>query len=111
MSGRATPGVPEITLSPGPQTLNGDQALVYLQGKDLPDDAERAKRQQGFLYAMYRQALGPSNLLANPSTLNVVVENTETNMSGVQMVQLAGRVKALKDSGVPIEVNKVPGGE
>lgn len=111
MSGRATPGGPEITLSPGPQTLSGDQALVYLQGKDLPDDAERAKRQQGFLYAMYRQALGPSNLLANPSTLNVVVENTETNMSGVQMVQLAGRVKALKDSGVPIEVNKVPGGE
>ena len=32
VSGRATPGGPEITLRPGPQTLDGDQALVYLQG-------------------------------------------------------------------------------
>jgi LCP family protein required for cell wall assembly len=111
VSGRATPGGPVITLNPGPQTLNGDQALVYLQGRDLPDDAERAKRQQGFLYAMYRQALGPSNLLTNPSTLNVVLENTETNMSGVQVVQLAGRVRTLKDSGATMETGTVPGEE
>jgi polyisoprenyl-teichoic acid--peptidoglycan teichoic acid transferase len=109
VSGRATPGGPEITLYPGLQTLNGGQALVYLQGKDLPDDAERAKRQQDFLYAMFRQALGPSNLLANPSTLDVVLENTETNLSGVQMLQLASRVKALKDSGAPVEVHTLPG--
>ena len=88
-SGRASPGGPTITLHPGPQTLNADQALVYLQGKDLPSDAERAKRQQSFLYAMFRQSLGPLNLLANPTALNAVFENTATNMSSVQMVQLA----------------------
>lgn len=99
VSGRATPGGPEITLRPGPQALNGGQALVYLQGKDLTRDAERAERQRDFLYAMFRQALGPSNLLANPSTLNAVLRNIDTNMSSVQMVQLAGRIRELKDSG------------
>jgi LCP family protein required for cell wall assembly len=111
VSGRVTPGEPEITLRPGPQALNGDQALVYLQGKDLQGDAERAKRQQGFLYAMYRQALGPMNLLANPSTLKVVLENTETDMSGIQMAQLAGRVRTLKNSDTPIKTGTVPGEE
>jgi hypothetical protein len=38
---------------------------------------------------MFRQSLGPSNLLANLTALNAVFENTETNMSSVQMVQLA----------------------
>jgi polyisoprenyl-teichoic acid--peptidoglycan teichoic acid transferase len=101
-SGQAAPGGPVVTLAPGQQTLDGDQALVYLHGEDLTDDATRAKRQQDFLYVMFRQALGPLNLLANPSTLSVVLKNTETNMSGAQVVQLASRVRALKDSGAPI---------
>jgi len=111
VSGRTFPGGPTLALSPGPKKLNGDQALVYLQGKDLPNDAERAERQQQFLYLMFRQALAPSNLLTNPSTLNTVSENVETNMSSVQMVQLAGRVRKLKDSGAPLKTGTVPGRE
>lgn len=105
MSGRAVPGGKEVTLPQGQQTVGGEEALVYLQGKDLPDDAERAKRQQDFLYAMFRQTLGPSNLLANPASVKVVLDNTETNMSGVQTVQLIGRVRALKGSGEPVVVS------
>jgi anionic cell wall polymer biosynthesis LytR-Cps2A-Psr (LCP) family protein len=89
-----TPGEPEVTLRAGPKTLDGDQVLVYLQGQDLPDDAQRAKRQQGFIYATFRQALGPSNLLAHPSypsTLGSVLDNIETNTSGVQLTQLVRR--------------------
>lgn len=107
--GRVASGEPEVALRAGPQTLDGDQALVYLQGNDLPDDAQRADRQQNFLYAMFRQALGPSNLLAHPSTLGTVLENTETNMSGVQLAQLIGRARALKGTGAPIETGAVPG--
>ena len=111
VSGRAAPGGAQMTLAAGPQKLDGDQALVYLQGTDLPNDAERAERRQGFLYAMFRQALGPSNLLTNPTTLSAVAENTETNMSSAQMVQLAGRIGALRGSAAPLETGAVPGRE
>ncbi len=107
--GRVASGEPEVTLRAGPQTLDGDQALVYLQGQDLPNTAQRAARQQNFLYAMFRQALGPSNLLAHPSTLGTILENIETDMSGVQLAQLVGRVRALKDAGTPVETGAVPG--
>lgn len=102
-SGRAAPGGPLLTLRPGRQTLDGDEALVYLQGNDLPSGAGRAVRQQDFLNAMLRQALGPSNLIANPSTLRVLSENTETNMGSLQLVQLVSRVRALEESGTPIQ--------
>lgn len=107
VSGRATPGEPIMTLRPGPQTLDGDQAIVYLQGNDLLTDAERAKRQQSFLYAMFRQALGPSNLLANPTALGTGSENVETNLSSVQMVQLAGRIRELKVSDAPPKTDTI----
>jgi LCP family protein required for cell wall assembly len=104
MSGRLAPGGAEVTLPQGRHTLDGDQALVYLQGGDLTDDEQRAKRQVNFLYAMFRQALDPSNSLANPATVKVVVENTDTNLSSVQTVQLMGHVTTLKESGASISV-------
>ena len=104
MSGQAAQGGAEVTLPQGQQTLDGDQALVYLQGGDLTDDAQHAKRQVNFLYAMFLQALDPSNALANPSTVKVVVENTDTNLSIVQTVQLIGHVTTLKESGASITV-------
>ncbi len=58
--------------------------------------------------AMFEQALGPSNLLANPSTLDAVLENTETNMSGVQMLQLGARVRTLREAGTLEEVGTLP---
>lgn len=58
---------------------------------------------------MFRQALGPSNLLAHPSTLGTILESIETDMSGVQLAQLVGRVRALKDAGTPVETGAVPG--
>jgi anionic cell wall polymer biosynthesis LytR-Cps2A-Psr (LCP) family protein len=97
-SGRTYPGGPLLTLRPGQQTLDGDQAIVYLQGNDLQTDAERAKRQQRFLYSMFRQTLAPSNLLTNPAALVTWSDNVETNMSSVQVAQLASRIRKLKES-------------
>ena len=71
-----------------------------------PSDAARAKRQQDFLYAMFRQALGPLNVLANPSTVKAVYENTETNMSGVQLIQLASRLRALEAAGESVSITE-----
>jgi polyisoprenyl-teichoic acid--peptidoglycan teichoic acid transferase len=111
VSGRASSTGSEITLSPGPQTLDGDRVLLYLQGKDLRDDVERAERQRDFLHALFRQALRPSNLLSNPATLPTVLKHTQTNMGSVKTVQLANRIRALEDSDAPIETGTVPARE
>jgi LCP family protein required for cell wall assembly len=108
VSGHAAIGGPVLTLHPGPQTLNGDQALVYLQGTDLRSDAERAERQQAFLSAMFAQALDLRNLLSEPSTVKTLLENAETNMNTLEAVQLAGRLRELEDSDDPIEARVVP---
>jgi polyisoprenyl-teichoic acid--peptidoglycan teichoic acid transferase len=109
LSGQARAGGPELTLGPGLQVLNGDQTLVYLQGSDLRSSVERAERQQVFLRAMFSQALGPANLLSHPATLDAMREHAETNMGSAELIQLTGRVRALKDSGASLEVATVPG--
>jgi LCP family protein required for cell wall assembly len=111
VSGRAEVGGPLVTLRPGPQTLNGDQALVYLQGTDLSSDAERAKRQQAFLSTTFAQALDLRNLLSEPDTVKTVLENAQTNMNSLEAIQLAGRLRALKESDDPIEARMIPGRE
>jgi LCP family protein required for cell wall assembly len=107
--GQARPGGPKLTLEPGTQMLSGNQALVYLQGRDLLSEAERAERQQAFLMSMFRQALGPTSLLSNPNTLETLLQHVETNMGTVEVVQLAARAKALNDSGVSTETGMLPG--
>jgi len=111
VSGQASYEGPEITLDPGPQTLNGSQTLVYLQGADLQNEVARAGRQQDFLYEMFRQALDPRNVLSDPSTLNVVLEYSETNMSIVEVVQLVGLAKAAENSDVPVSRGTIAGRE
>jgi LCP family protein required for cell wall assembly len=105
VSGRAAPEGPEITLSPGRQKLDGAQALVYLQARDLRGGAEILKRQQTFLYTMFRQALGVSNLLASPDTFVELSENVETDMRWIQEAQLVARILKLKGKDETLEIN------
>ena len=110
-TGRASVQGPEITLRPGTQTLDGDQTLVYYLGEDAWGEAERTKRQLDLLYAVYRQAFGPANLVSDPNTVGAVFEHTDTNMSPVETLQVVGRVRASKDAGVPLQTGTVPGQE
>jgi LCP family protein required for cell wall assembly len=109
VSDRSVPGGPIMTLRPGYQRLNGDQTLVYLQGSDLQDDVKQAKRQQELLYTMFSQALSPGTLIFEPTTLRTLFENVETNMSAPEAIQLASRMRAIKDSDVRLDVGMVPG--
>lgn len=111
VSGRAAVGGTPITLKEGTQILDGDEALVYLQGQDLSDNTQRAERQRDFLYAMFRQALAPRTVLSNPTTLTTVLANTETNLSAPEALQLMTRLKALEDSGMSVRAGVVPGRE
>jgi LCP family protein required for cell wall assembly len=111
MSGRSFPDGPLLTLRPGPRTLDGDQALVYLQGEDLSSNLERAERQRIFLYATLRQAFEIRNLLSNPTTVYAVIKNTQTNMSSIETIRLAGYIRALDGSDAPLQMDTIPGRE
>jgi len=111
VSGRVAAGDAPITLNKGTQILGGDEALVYLQGQDLPNNTQRAERQRDFLYAMFRQALAPRTLISNPTTLTTVLANTETNLSALEALQLAIRLKAMEDAGMSVQAGAVPGRE
>lgn len=111
VSGRVVAGGPLVTLERGPQTLEGEESLVYLQGLDLPNNVLRAERQRDFLYAMFRQALSPRTLVSNPTTLTTVLAYTETNLSAPEAFQLANRLRVLEDSGMSIQAGAVSGRE
>ncbi len=107
--GRASIGGPELELRPGRQVLDGDEALVYLQGRDLSSDVERAERQRAFLSAMLGQALSLRNLAVNPASVGAVSRHARTNMSAVEAMQLAARLRVLSDSGLAAESGIMPG--
>lgn len=108
ISGRVTRGGAPITLKTGTQLLDGNEALVYLLGQDLPDNVQRAERQRDFLYAMFRQALAPRTLISNPTTLTTVLSYTETNLSAPEALQLAIRLRVLEDSGMSVQTGTMP---
>jgi LCP family protein required for cell wall assembly len=111
ISGRASIGGAQLTLQPGLQKLNSDEILVYLQGEDLPSSAERAKRQQAFLYSMFGQAFSVENLLSNPTTLNALLDHSQSNISGLEAIQFASRLRGLKNSGASVHAQVIPGQE
>jgi anionic cell wall polymer biosynthesis LytR-Cps2A-Psr (LCP) family protein len=106
--GKASVGGPLITLSPGTQTLDGDQILVYLQGQDLSSETDLVNRQWEVLFATFEQALGPGRLLSHPTTVGALLEQTETNMTPLEAVQLAIRFQALRGGDTTTEVDATP---
>lgn len=109
MRGRAPDTGAEVMLQPGVRVLDGDQAVLYLHWDgDEQNVAERVERQQRFLAAVFRQAFTPPHVFST-ATRRAVFENADTNMGAVELVQLAGRVRALENAGVPQESATIPG--
>lgn len=109
--GKASIGGPNLTLRPGSQVLNGDQALVYLQGEDLPNEQERAERQQVFIHSMLRQALDPGTLLRNPTTIGTLFKHVQTNTSPIEAIEVASRLRTLESFDAAGEAQILPGRE
>lgn len=102
----------EVTLRPGFQTLDGDEALAYVRWRgDERGDIGRVERQQDFLYQVVTQAIEPSNLTRLPKVRSAVLENVDTNMSTVELLQLGARARALKEAGAGEKWGLVPGRE
>lgn len=79
-----------IDLQPGPQHLNGAQALAYVRFRsDAAGDLGRIERQQKFLLAAADQALRLGNVLKLPDLVGEVRAAVRTNLSPREMLSLA----------------------
>lgn len=98
-----------ITLAPGQQVLNGDQALAvcrYRYGY-LMADIQRQYVQQSFLKAMVKECTAPGNWTKLPAVYDAAMDNMVTNLSGANLRYLA--LKALLGGLGDIEQNTLPG--
>lgn len=72
---------PYINLDPGLQTLNGDEALMYLRFRSYKDgDLGRVKAQQVFMKEFMKQILKPKNLLTLPKMVKTYYDYVDTNV-------------------------------
>lgn len=82
-----------VSLSPGEQELNGEEALAYVRYRGGPTaDIGRVGRQQRFLQTLASQAVSVKKLPRLPATAWAVWNNTETNMNPVEAGFFAARV-------------------
>ncbi|MGD9496661.1 MAG: M56 family metallopeptidase/LCP family protein [Armatimonadota bacterium] len=77
-----------IHLQPGPQLLNGEQALGFVTYRWRDSDAARQKRQQQFLQALIDQRLSGANVPLIVQVMPRLLDAVETDMSLREAVDL-----------------------
>lgn len=99
---------PYIHLDPGMQTLNGDEALMYLRFRSYKDgDLGRVKAQQVFMKEFIKQILTPKNLLALPKMVKTYYDYVDTNVPFEAVVK--GAMSAKKIDLENMKIATLPG--
>ena len=97
----------EIHIEPGPQRLNGRQAVRFLRWRsDGRGDIGRVERQRMFLAELAKQALRPEALLRWPAMAGVIREAVRTDFSFHELAYLGWR--ALRSGPQAVELRKAP---
>ncbi|MDD3925929.1 MAG: LCP family protein [bacterium] len=105
-----------IDLQPGPQHLNGEQAMGFVRFRhDVMGDITRIGRQQQFVKAVSKRFMCAYNIARMPSLLEQLRDNVETDMPTKDLIALAKIVKkedqlAMKSAtlpGVPTNIGGV----
>ncbi|WP_080843977.1 LCP family protein [Cytobacillus gottheilii] len=74
-----------ITLLPGEQILDGEEALALARTRKLDNDIERGKRQQEILKAIIKRSLSAGSITKYGDVIDAVGNNMETDLSFEQM--------------------------
>jgi LCP family protein required for cell wall assembly len=83
-----------INLQPGPQHLNGDQAVGFIRFRhDATGDIARMKRQQQFVRAMATRLLDPVNLPKLPWIVSELRRQVQTNLPDADVLYLAKEMR------------------
>jgi LCP family protein required for cell wall assembly len=82
-------GTMRVEIPAGRQHMDGVQALQYVRSRHGASDFERATRQQQVMTALVGRMTAPKNWPRLCSVLLAVVENVETNLGPVEMLQVS----------------------
>ncbi|MGM9945761.1 MAG: LCP family protein [Lysinibacillus sp.] len=74
-----------VSLQPGLQTLNGQQALALARTRKQDNDIERGKRQQEILKAIITKAASASAITKYDDVLEAIGDNMKTDMTFKEM--------------------------
>jgi polyisoprenyl-teichoic acid--peptidoglycan teichoic acid transferase len=74
-----------VILQPGPQILNGEEALAYARTRKIDSDIERGKRQQEVIKAIINKASSAKSITKYDNVIEAVGENMETDLSFKEM--------------------------
>lgn len=91
-----------IYLPPGPQHLNGDQALEYVRSRhaDLVGDIGRTQRQQGVLEALKKKLNIPTVFNRLPALFHDLTGKVYTDLSEQELLSIANFARTLPASGI-----------
>ncbi|HEY9617019.1 MAG TPA: LCP family protein [Microcoleaceae cyanobacterium] len=88
----------KIELSPGLQTLNGDQAEQFARFRhDGYGDIGRVQRQQALLRALRKQIMNPMIIPRIPSLIQAMQKYVDTNLSFEEMLALVSAGRRIGD--------------
>lgn len=93
-------GTMRIEIPAGPQHMDGERALQYVRSRHSASDFERAARQQQVTMALARRLSAPENWLRLPTVCWAVLENVQTNLGPVQMLQVSVAVLQVGADGI-----------
>jgi LCP family protein required for cell wall assembly len=86
---RTDTGRRRLEVQPGMQHMDGPTAAMYVRSRHGRSDWSRTRRQQAVLLALQRELAKPSGLLLLPELLAAAEGAVETNMSRLELIQLA----------------------
>lgn len=88
----------KIDLSPGLQTLNGDQAEQFarFRGDDL-GDIGRVQRQQALMKALRKKLTSPAIIPKIPGLIQAMQQYIDTNLSTEELMALVGAGRKLSE--------------
>ncbi len=78
-----------ISLKPGQQTLNGEEALALARTRKIDNDIERGKRQQEIIKATMLKAASLKSISKFDDVFDAVGSNMKTNLTFEEMKYLA----------------------
>ena len=95
-------GVKYATVKKGLQKLDGRHALTFVRTRHTLVDGDfgRMRNQQAFIKALASQALSLQSVFNAGSIINAVASNLDTDMTPMQLADLALQFKGLKSSDI-----------
>jgi LCP family protein required for cell wall assembly len=88
-------GYQRIYYGPGPQLMNGEEALQYARSRHGTSDFARASRQQQVIVAVRNRVLQLDMLTRAPDLLGITQKSVTTDLKPVQMLALAKLVSQI----------------